>query len=607
MEKYNLWSKYLRIDKFIYSDEKKIKFLNFCNSKNIIYLSEINVELLSEYRKISGVGPGRIFDIQKDLLDIVTRFFKQKTFKKIMDCKISNIIFDIKNIENITIGEFLDFNNEEIKALNLSTKELERIYEICLTTLPFEETLKEISSSLSKDDIQLLTDRFENNKTLEEIGILRNISRERTRQIEIKLKQIISNIFLTTNLNVALKIESNFKDEISLAEMESLFGKKYSFLISFLKRNEVFSRPYYIDFLNLFLFDKRERFFKIFYSFEFTNILTTKNVEFMRESFKDFNWITQDEIEKIITKLGYEKHGKYYAQNNGYKDILELYFVKLVKKPLRVDENTIKDIVKDLNHRLDYNLYSEELQNSNEVSLIYLARRLEGLLSRIEGIIMTDSRTYIYIDKIKYNVEDFIKLKDKILSINPNYIDSIVVYKLLEKELINIGIYSDYVFYSLFKYHFSQELDLTTNGNSRVLTLGDQDFNRVYELEKFIETEGKILEKNYIQENLNYSNVSLNNAIDNSSKIISFDRSSIGLISFVDMTNDEVELFKNLVSNNTRDYNIVIPELMSKIKLMKPFKKFIEKNQINKYLIASLVRYYFPEYKGGCNLLTKKQ
>ncbi|MGL4653782.1 sigma factor-like helix-turn-helix DNA-binding protein [Cetobacterium sp.] len=606
MSTYKLWCNYLRIDRFIYPDEKKLKFLNFCEENNAIYLSEIDEELLSKYSKVPGVGPGRIADIKNDLSEIIERFSKQKTYKKIVDCHLDKIIFNIKHIEGITIGEFLSYTQDDIDSLNLSNNDLERIYEICTTTLPLEETLKKIKATLSSEDIQLLVDRLENNKTLEEIGNLRNISRERTRQIEIKLKQTIANVFKNTNLNIALKIEADFKDEISLNEMFHLFGKDYRFLVSFLKRNEIFSRPFYIDFLDLFLFDRRERFFKIFYSLEFTNILTTENVKTIRSSFKSFKWITQDEIEKIITKLGYEKHGKYYVQNSGYKDILELYFVKLVSHPLRVDENTIKLIIEDINSKLDYNLYAEEIKNITENTTVYLARRLEGLLSRIDGIIMTDSRTYIHINKIKYNVEEFLNLKDTILSFNENYIDSIAVYKNLENILNNIGIYSDHVFYSLFKHHFAAELNLSTNGNSRVLTIGEQGFNRVEELEKFIEGEAKILEKSYIQEKLNYSNVSLNNAIDNSNKIISFDRSFIGLINFVNMNNSEIDLFKSMVIWNENDGNISIPELISKINLNKGFKNFIKKNEINKYFIASLVRYYFPEFKGGCNLLSKK-
>ncbi|MGL4946215.1 MAG: sigma factor-like helix-turn-helix DNA-binding protein [Cetobacterium sp.] len=606
MSTYKLWCNYLRIDRFIYPDEKKLKFLNFCEENKVIYLSEIDEELFTSYSRVPGVGPGRIADIKNDLSEIVERFSKQKTYKQIMNCRLDKIIFNIKHIEGITIGEFLSYSQNKIDSLSISNAELERIYEICTTTLPLEETIKKIKNTLSEEDIKLLIDRLENNKTLEEIGNQRNISRERTRQIEIKLKQIVTNIFKNTNLNIALKIGGDFIDEISAEEMYSLFGDEFSFLVNLLKRNEIFSRPYYIDFLDLFLFDKRERFFKIFYSLEFTNILTTENVKTIRSSFKNFKWIEQDEIENIISKLGYEKHGKYYVQNSGYKDILELYFVKLVAYPLRVDENTIKLIVEDINSRLDYNLYSEEIVDCNDNIATFLARRLEGLLSRIDGIVMTDSRTYIHINKIKYDVEEFLKLKDKVLSFNENYIDSISVYKNLETELNNLGVDSDHIFYSLFKHHFAQDLNLSTNGNSRVLTIGDQGFNRVEELEKFVQSEGKILEKNYVQEKLNYSNVSLNNAIDNSNQIISFDRSFIGLIDFVNMTPAEVDLFKAMVVWNETDGNILIPELISRINLHKGFKSFIKRNEINKYFIASLVRYYFPEYKGGCNLLTNK-
>ncbi|MGL5803604.1 MAG: sigma factor-like helix-turn-helix DNA-binding protein, partial [Cetobacterium sp.] len=233
MSTYKLWCNYLRIDRFIYPDEKKLKFLNFCQENNVIYLSEIDEELLTQYSKVPGVGPGRIADIKNDLSEIVERFSKQKTFKKIVDCRLDKIIFNIKHIEGITVGEFLNYNQKDIDSLQLTNNELERIYEICTTTLPLEETLKKIKTTLSQDDIQLLVDRLENNKTLEEIGTLRNISRERTRQIEIKLKQIIANVFKNTNLNIALKIEADFKDEISLDEMFELFGKDYRFLVSF--------------------------------------------------------------------------------------------------------------------------------------------------------------------------------------------------------------------------------------------------------------------------------------------------------------------------------------------------------------------------------------
>ncbi|MGL5709237.1 MAG: hypothetical protein ACRCW9_00140, partial [Cetobacterium sp.] len=78
------------------------------------------------------------------------------------------------------------------------------------------------------------------------------------------------------------------------------------------------------------------------------------------------------------------------------------------------------------------------------------------------------------------------------------------------------------------------------------------------------------------------------------------------LINFVNMTKTEIELFKSMVISNDDDGNISIPELISRINLNKGFKTFIKRNEINKYFIASLVRYYFPEYKGGCNLLSKK-
>lgn len=607
MSKCNFWCNYLKIDKFFNTDEKKQKFLDFCKENGISHLGEVDNYILAKYGELPGVGPSRIKDIKNYLSSVKEQIFKQRTYKEIVNCRLDKIIFNIKNLNEITIGEFLDFDKEDLDKLNLTLYELEKIFDICTTTLPIKETLKKIKETLSEEDINLLVDRLEKNKTLEEIGNARNISRERTRQIEIKVKQIVSTILKYNNFNVALKIAADFKDEISLSEMNKLFGKEFSFLVSYLKKNEIFSRPFYIDFLDLFLFDRRERFFKIFYSLEFSTILTTANVNTIRANFKSFKWVTQDEIEKIISKLGYEKHGKYYAQNSGYKDILELYFVKLVKKPLRVDESTIKDIILDINTNLEYNLYSDELNNITETSAINLARRLEGLISRVDGIIMTDPRTYIHINKIEYNVEEFLKLKDKVLSFNRNYIDSIAVYKNLEKELNAIGIFSDHVFYSLFKYHFAQELNLSTNGNSRVLTVGEQEFNRVEELERFIASAGKILEKSYVQEKLNYSNVSLNNAIDNSRKIVSFDRSYIGLFDFVNMTKDEILNFNQLVLDNEVDNSISIPQLISKIELNKKFKGFVKYNNINKYFIASLVRYFFPEFKGGCNLLIKKK
>lgn len=605
MKKTEQWCNYLKIDNFI-KDEKSNKFIEFCKKNSIKYISEIDDALLRKYENEDGIGPGRIKKIKDELNEIHRDLNTQESHKKIMNCKIGEILFISKELEDITVEEFLNFSEEKVNSLDISREVLERVYEVCATTLPIKKIIQKLNARLSKLDIDLLIERLEKNKTLEEIGMTRGISRERTRQIEIKVKNIISNIFTTYHLNVGLRIEADLKDEITLDEMNKLFGEKNKYLVSILKRNEIFSRPYYIEFLELFLFDKRERFFKVFYSLDFPDIITEGDVYEISKLFKNFKWIGNKEVDKIITKLGYEKHGEYYLLNNGYRDILELFFSKLVDSPIRIDENSVKGIIEDINSRLDYNLYSEDLKSEDEETISNLARRLEGLLSRVDGIIMTDARTYIHVSKIDYDLKEFVNIKNKLITKETKYIDSIAIFKSMEQELKNIGIMTDHMFYSLFKYHFSYTLNLNTNGNSRVLTIGQQEFNRVDELEKFIKSEGKILEKSYIQDKLGYSTISLNNAIDNSNKIISFDRSYVGLVDFIIITKEELKSFKLMIEKYDDEGYISVPEFISKMRLDKRFKRFVRKNNINKYFIASYIRYLYPEYRGGSSILSKR-
>ncbi|MGX6592642.1 sigma factor-like helix-turn-helix DNA-binding protein [Cetobacterium ceti] len=605
MQGIRFWCQYLKIESYM-KDKKYNKFLDFCYKNSVKYISEIDENLLRKYGNEDGVGPGRIKNIRLRLSEIFEDLENQKYYYKLINCKLKNLFYISKDFRELTIGDFLNFEEDEIKLLNISVSLLEKIYDVALNTKPIKEIIKRLEEQFTDDDIQLIIERMEQNKTLEEIGLKRGISRERTRQIEIKAKKIIENIFRMYHLNVALRIECDLKDEISLREVEEKFGKEKIYLVNFLKRNEIFSRPYYVEFLELFLYDKRESFFRIFYSLDLPEILTDLEVENLEKTFKRFKWIEIKEIYKIINVLGYKKHGKYFLRTNGYRNILEVFFIKEIDTPLRIDEYSIIEIINNINEKLDYNLYSEDLGELNSEGLNNLARRLEGLLSRIEGIIMTDSRTYIHIDKIKYDILEFIKIKDEIIKLKPQYIDSIAIYKTLETRLKEIGIFTDFMFYSLFKYNFSDELNLNTNGNSRVLTIGKQIFNRVEELEKFIKNNGKILEKSFIQDKLGYSTISLNNAIDNSKKIISFDRSTIGLIDFIIITKDELICLKKDIEKYSEEGYISIPEFISKIRLDKKYKKFIRKNKINKYFIASYIRYLFPEYKGGCNLLSKK-
>ncbi|MBC2856921.1 hypothetical protein H3N56_10800 [Cetobacterium sp. 2A] len=605
MKMIKLWCNYLKINDFM-KDEKFNKFIEFCKKNSINYISQIDETLLRKYSNEDGVGPGRIKKIKNDLEQIFIDLEKQKNYKRIMNSKIGDVIFIIKELKDIKFEEFLSFTKEKIESLGLSKESLERVYSTGAATLPVQEIIRKLNLKLNQGDKELLIDRLENGKTLEEIGNIRGISRERTRQIEIKVKNLIFNIFTTYNLNVALRIDMNFKDEIPLEEMEEIFGDENKYLVSLLKRNEIFSRPYYIDFLDIFLFDKRERFFKIFYSLEFLDVISEEELYLIQDSFKSFKWVGRKEIEKIITKMGYTQHGNFYLLHDGYKDILELYFNKIVEKPLRIDELSISSIIEDINISLNYHLYEDDFQSLDEETISNLARRLEGLLSRIEGIIMTDSRTYIHIDKIEYNLKKLVEIKNKVVTKETKYIDSIALFKSMEDEFKQNGIMTDYMLYSLFKYHFSDDLNLNTNGNSRVLTIGEQEFNRVEELEKFIKNEGKILEKSYIQEKLGYSSISLNNAIDNSKQIIIFDRSCVGLVDFVIITKDEIRSLKELVERNEEEGYISIPEFISKMRLDKRFKRFVRKNRINKYFIASYIRYLLPEYRGGCNILSKR-
>lgn len=600
-----LWCKYLKIDNSL-NDKKYLKFLEFCNRHEIKYISEIDDNLLRKYGNEDGVGPGRIKSIKHDLEEIYNDLRNQFNYKEIMKCKLKFLFYIPKELKDMNIEEFLRIDNEELENLKLPLYIKEKIYEVSLGMKPINEIIKRIESKFCAEDKDLLIQRLEHNKTLEEIGNIRGISRERTRQIEIKAKNIIYNLFKKYHLNFALKIQCNLKDEISLIEIEEIFGRENKYLVNFLKRNEIFSRPYYIEFLEIFLYDKRESFFRIFYSLDLPEIVTEIEIQKVKFEFKKFSWVKDLEVQKIIEALGYKKHGKYYLRTNGYRNILEVFFIKEVNLPIRIDENSVVNLILDINKKLDYNLYLEDIKKDSEEDLNNLARRLEGLLSRIEGIIMTDSRTYIHVSKIKYDKDKFIEIKNNILKSNPQYIDSIAIYKSLEEDLNKIGINTDYMFYSLFKYLFTDELNLNTNGNSRVLTIGKQGFNRVDELEKFIKIENKILEKNYIQDKLGYSIVSLNNAIDNSKKIISFDRSTIGLIEFINITKEEQNTLKKYIEKYDENGYISIPEFISKMRLDKKFKSFVRKNNINKYFIASYIRYLYPEYKGGCNLLTKR-
>ena len=462
-------------------------FTEFCRSENLTYVDDITLDHLKKFQLAQGIGQKRYLDVLNSLEGLVNKLRQLKEscftvgeiYEYAKNLKISEIIsllrpddilYSDANLffleENLTseVKDVLFYQNVKLFELEKKPfKELGHISkienliiisnELSKIQTPRDALLK-YKSRLSENQQLVLKMRILEERTLGEVGKELNLTKERIRQLETKIKRQINGLF-RLRLNDILMLISEEVNYITSRELAGILGEENKDAVKVLKSSD--ASLYYNRELDIFFFkelDKVEIQARIdFFLSELPEIFRYSDYKHLFDEI--FPLSSTFSFEMIYDKYDFNKSGEFYSSRKlNLIDILNLIFKHFVKNPIKLDEDGTKRIV-----LLAKTYFNVELSND--------MRAIDSRARNSDQLLLVDKLTYQWFDpttidkKLLIDILDYLNHELKIRE----FVNTEQVFSRFKSRLDEHQISNKTHLYSVIKYFLGDQL-IVGKGNT---------------------------------------------------------------------------------------------------------------------------------------------
>jgi len=458
---------------------------------------------------------------------------------------------------------------------------------------PIKQAIAEIADTLLDREVAVLELRSQKH-TLEQVGAIFNITRERVRQIEIKAGSKIYN-----PLKI-LKIDEYIRKYLLLEELVSMNS-----IISNLtedKKSETIIH-YYIA--NHKAFDNSHN---IVIDVELNNFIlntvdsyegSSRSIIFVGELLSKLNEVKKFEV--TVEKLDFT------MKNLSYKRKNDIYIYKSVKLPQLIT------------HIFKYNLNGQplELTDENFKNLNTLMEKTFGItfengkraaIARIrdtKNIVLVGPNTYVYkdLDYIPQTVIEDIEMKINDLLSTMNTTTTTTLFNKYNDIWIGYGINSVLYLYSIIQHHFSTQYQIGRGNTLSITRLDAKVENGSEMLANLLRRNNNVLSKNEILKQLHWPSYKLEQLVGRDSEfiLVEIENNKYGVRLFSSYNFKQIELEKMHAFAQkfiTEEY-VYTQDLMFEMEFDNEMSAILaEKNIFKLYDFASILKVLMPELRG---------
>lgn len=575
-------------------------FREFCKRENLIYINDITNEHLMELSNTQGVGQKKYSDIINKLKEItvelkeleVKNFTAGKIYEYVKNLNLSDILLLLK-IEDI---KFSDAKLFELEGRAL--KELEHISEVenliklsnKLSQLQSpRDTLTEFKSQLKESQQLIIKMRILEEKTLEEVGHELNVTRERARQIERKIKQKIRELFLVKRLNDSFILISGEVNHIKSKDLATILGEENKDVFKLLKMNDTplyYNHEFDIFFfkeLDLVEFQERVALFlaelpEIFRINEYEHLFA----EILPSSDKLL-------FESVYDRYNFKKYGEFYSSRKlNPVDILNLLYKYYVTELIKLDVAGTARIVEMAQIYFEYELPNE-------------MRSIDARARDSEQLILVDRLTYQWFDPT--TIDD--RLLTEILDYLNNefqtreFVNTEQVFSKFKNQLDEQQIFNKIHLYSVIKYFLDDQLKI---GKGNTLNIYPDENSKMSVEEKIvalIKKDGGVTTKTKIQQTTHWTMFRIDQIISQSNQIVALEKDEVRLFKTIELTNEIKNELLELISICMTQGFTTTAIILKEIAKISHLNDFVNNNELSSFkTIASFIKIIYPKIKG---------
>lgn len=603
---------------------------SFSGSTNIVdsqHIEKIKIKCQMNYKKKKfRVMKQEIEDSLKKIASLdVHKIKKEVQFDEKYGQLTLGEIINLLGIEN---DEFLVENviqNDLLELMNITLNELDILYyseqkyfkgKIDVVSLykqllwilhMFQYTMKNfdsfITNGLKDREVLIYRQRIIGNETLEEVGKLLGITRERVRQIEKKVKQKVEK---KMHAVVLPGVRLYFRLELGNIVLKEQLDLTNDIIKLLENKNRVIV---YDSRLELFYLNSSEnsQFVKLIYELfdRLPNVVdTTKFIDYIqfRGNFSN------SEIQFFSTNLNY------LFDKFDYKICSDKYIIKTLSLSERLcliigefDQQTL-DISSSNQGQLELFRKTYETYFPEDSSYILcddatLSRKLRGSFERSHQVILKEPSTFM--------LYDYRKLPYKLINCIHDYLttyfeDEFVisykkVYKIFQEELERKNI-TAFMMYYLLKYCYEQEFNFGKGNTMYIYEINAEKVTTDEIVYRKVDVNGGQMNKHQLSEELGFDLYTVEQAVSMSEKLVTVQGNVCATKLDIKIIPEKLkQTVRKIIGRCLEDYQfVVIKQVFNELKFNKRISEELLKAKIvDENDLLRIINQLYPELEGN--------
>lgn len=542
----------IKIDN-VFSENGFNKFREYCMENNLTIMGQLEDFPFEELINIKGFGGSKVSKIEKRYAEykeessgtnsalwvplIVDEYYKEQKIESIKALDIDEGIIEF--LKEQGVNNIDGIKDIDIPKIPVGKKKLDRFKEnIRLLEIPPQDLLRRVLDEIKEDPcFEIYRYRSAGKLTLQEIGEKKNLTRERIRQLEKKIKAYLEGYFLmfgdyiiNSSQNKSL-IDNDFLSELYDEEM---------IYIKYALKNECSKRIVYLEEIDKFLVDK---------DVEAVKETLDTIVDELPEMFNYYDSIV--DMDELLGRYDLEfldfEDLKEYALKRGYKSVNK-YMIKGIVSLRRMYSFIIKEYFKE-GIRLSDDESIERVRN-----IVFEKFGIEDLSENNRAIQGAIGDENVLCDRGTYIHPDFVDIPDDLLEkikayIDENLKDTMVIgdiFCVFESELLErSNITNKYFLHGVLRYYYNDEYLFSRDNLSKI---SGEVLSTHMLLEKLLREKGEPMSKDEIKTYYpGWTDIMFNNAVRLNKNIIYWDNNCFLDAKLLEITEDDINRIQTVI------------------------------------------------------------
>ncbi|WP_218014978.1 sigma factor-like helix-turn-helix DNA-binding protein [Bacillus cereus] len=485
---------------------------------------------------------------------------------------------------------------ELIQSPNVSRVELEKVQRLLESFTPINETLERLQKSLNDRELEVLKWR-ENDYTLEMVGEVLGVTRERVRQIERKAREKItayvrrSNVLLYFHYAVRGKIGLAKEEFLAAVNIESeLDAVLFSVLVALESELTYYEELGKYVLTKVFLeLEERVK------SFEFSPVMQVNEV---MQHFSGKIEISLETLDFFMAKFAYKRNKKLYVYNSvRIMPKIQFLFQHVLKAPIEMDEEGF-----ELIQSLMYEYFGEGFESGKRAAI--------ARIRDTENVILVEGNTFVYHDPEQFDMS-FINTLEGIIDDYLYQYSQVTARRIFDENcslMERYHIKTHYHMYSLIQLYLGDEYQI---GRGNTLT--------IYPLESAIKVSSEEILFNYVQRHnyccerdqvlndLHWPEYKLDQVISRAQTVMGISGRRVVTVNYFQFKENDLSEIDKLIEESLIKGYIFTADLFIDMQFDDDLNDLLNRNHIdNEYTLASVLKWREPELQGFSNLLYLK-